>query len=201
MIAGDDINVVQVRYPTAGSSNSGAGSRVWTINGFTNANNSKQSDSLDADSIAKASQVSNVNLTQRLFLQDFDFNIPSDAVIKGILAEFWTSSLLINSALNPATRNSELYLLKNGVVSGTNKALGTSDDVDAGGTNVGTIWQAGGDSDLWGNTLTPEDVNDPDFGISMQFEITQEANNDIKLFRASVAVIYEPAPLVLSAIG
>ena len=185
----------QVKYPQSAANNNGAGAIAWNIVGTSNANNSIHSDRYyNTKQIADVQNVTNVNYSQRLFLTNFGFNIPTNATIATIQVEFWTAANLNNSALNPATYNSELYIIKGGSITGSNVAIGTNEDIDSGSSGAGAIvssfWRYGTNNTMWGATLTPSDVNASDFGVSLQFYITQDANNDLYLMRFVLAVGY-----------
>lgn len=85
---------------------------------------------------------------------DFDFSIPS-GVITGVLVQIeknWNGQSM-------ATTDSTVKLVKGGVVSGDNKALAG----DWPTTDTYSIY--GGSTDLWGLTLTPNDINAANFGV------------------------------------
>ena len=93
----------------------------------------------------------------------FNFSIPSYASICGITVqiEHRATGLLFTAAV----RDKEVKLIKNGTITGNNKASatnwGTSDSYAT----------YGGSSDLWGTTLTPADVNASNFGIAISASI------------------------------
>jgi hypothetical protein len=63
-------------------------------------------------------------------------------------------------------------LIKNGVIGGTN--IATNQQITTGSTLA-----LGGTSNLWGNTLTADDVNDPTFGFAMALGIWNGTTNTI----------------------
>lgn len=89
--------------------------------------------------------------------ENFGFSIPADATINGIVVEFsrWRSSANVS--------DNTIKLVKGGVVSGDNKSTG------ANWPNIvidpGTYESFGSSSDLWGLSLTPNDVNASNFGV------------------------------------
>lgn len=116
---------------------------------ITNPSNAQLSDNSYATSVLLITQISNY-----LKATNFNFNIPSDATINGITVSVERSSNTLNG-----THDSSVKLVKGGVISGNDKASGstwpTSDAVATYGSAT----------DLWGLTLTPSDVNDSTFGF------------------------------------
>lgn len=116
---------------------------------------------------ARASAASLISLlsgdTYYLKATGFGFTIPSYASICGITAEVEcrATGLLLTAAI----RDNEVKLIKDGVITGANKAL----PGDWGSTDAYRSY--GGVADLWSTTLTPADVNDPDFGIAFSASI------------------------------
>lgn len=101
------------------------------------------------------------SVSNKLYLTDFGFNIPPSATIRGVLFAVSTYTC------NPMNYfDSEVRLIVNNVVSGTNKAIMTNFQY----TYPYYIRNYGDSTDLWGNTLTPTIVNDVNFGLS--FEVT-----------------------------
>ncbi len=199
----------QVKYPQTGANNAGTGAVAWTITGMTNANNSIHSDRYyNTKCIANVQNITNVNYSQRLFLTNFGFGIPASATIVSVQAEFWTSANFANSALDPKSNNTELYIIKGGSITGSNVAIGLNEDVDSGSTGAGAIvssfWRYGTNNTMWGATLTPSDVNASDFGVSFQFSISADPNNDLYFMRLALAVGYtlpESAGVLVGLIG
>ena len=98
-----------------------------------------------------------------LSVKGFGFNVPPNAQILGVEVEIRKASS-DNSGSN-FTRDLNIKLLKNNQVTGTNHA------------NTGVNWPItetaftyGANTDLWGVTLTPADVNASDFGVAISVE-------------------------------
>ena len=90
---------------------------------------------------------------------NFGFSIPSGDTINGITVDIERKASQ-NSGASYYIRDSGLYLVKGGTVSGTNKA--------ATATNWPTTDASasyGGAADLWGVALTDTDVNASTFGV------------------------------------
>ncbi|MBP8033960.1 MAG: T9SS type A sorting domain-containing protein [Bacteroidia bacterium] len=103
------------------------------------------------------------SVSNKLYLTDFGFSIPASATIKGVLFAVSTYTC------NPMNFfDSEVRLIINNIVSGTNKAI-TTNFQNTPYPNF-YVRNYGDSTDLWGNTLTPTIVNDVNFGLS--FEVT-----------------------------
>lgn len=102
--------------------------------------------------------------TSPLYGGTFGFNIPSNAIIDGILLEVEISSS--NRLDEPS---SVIKLTKAGSEVGDNKA-GT-------GTAVSNVYSYGGSSDLWGTTWTPAEINAAGFGSSLDYTYTSSPND------------------------
>lgn len=123
----------------------------------------------------------------RLLLTGFDFNIPEDnpnLTITGVEAK------LIGHATQDTVTDNEIKLIVDNVVSGDDKS--SAEPWNEGTDELRTY---GGSSDLWGVALTPEDVNDTNFGVS----ISVDRNIDGRIFLNHVRLtvhysISEPPP-------
>lgn len=89
---------------------------------------------------------------------NFGFTIPEDSVIKGIVANVERKQAVSNPIYGVS--DYAVQLCKAGVLGGTNKAAG-------GWPSVDTIQQYGSSTDLWGLSLTAEDVMNSGFGIGI----------------------------------
>ncbi len=100
----------------------------------------------------------NANYTDRLVVTGFGFSLPNTAVITGIEVRVEKS---VTGSSNIADR--EIMLVKAGVTQTVhNKAV------------TGTAWPTadavftyGSSLDLWGNSWTYTDINDPNFGVAI----------------------------------
>lgn len=93
--------------------------------------------------------------SRALIVNAFGFSIPGNAGIKGIKAE-----VLRNADINGAIIDSMVYLLKNGALSGNNKASNVY------WPNNSPFYAEYGDStDLWDTMWTPTEINNGDFGF------------------------------------
>ena len=102
--------------------------------------------------------------TNLLKSSGYGFNVPPSASICGIEVEVVkkASGIGIFSWIN----DNKVRLMKNGIVTGSNKANNTP------WTTAATTTTYGGPTDLWGSTWTAADLNKPEFGLAFAAEIT-----------------------------
>lgn len=124
------------------STTNGAGAANGTGGGdvdWTNASNVTADDGSDAT----VGFFAGGQMASDLTVNDFGFNIPTNAVIEGVTVTVDGSNIGCYGTLGVVT------------------AGDAGDTVDVAGLNI----SYGGSTDLWGLTLTPAIVNDTDFGI------------------------------------
>lgn len=138
-------------YPGTAADDSSVGSLTWA-----------SPDNIKASGGNTSATVHNANATTHyLKATDFGFSIPAGAEIDGV-------SVLINRYVSGAASDNEVKLvLADGSIGSTNKA-GTGWN-----NNIMREDSFGGASDLWGETLSPTDVNDADFGAVLSTNINQ----------------------------
>lgn len=106
---------------------------------------------------------------------DFGFAIPASAVIEGIEVLIERQGVFVSDA--------GLYLVKGGVVGGADRsALGEWTAFPD------TIVPYGGSNDLWGETWTAADINDPGFGFAMS--LTHNMSGLAAIDSISIRVFY-----------
>lgn len=106
---------------------------------------------------------------------DFGFAIPASAVIEGIEVLIERLGVFVSDA--------GLYLVKGGVVGGADRsALGEWTAFPD------TIVPYGGSNDLWGETWTAADINDPGFGFAMS--LTHHMSGLALIDSISIRVFY-----------
>lgn len=116
---------------------------------ITNPTNALISDNSYATSVLLLGQT-----TQLLKATNFGFSIPLDATILGVLVEVERSSTVLS-----AVRDNSIRLVKAGTISGDEKASATLWPTSDAYASYGSA------SDLWGLSLTPQNVNASDFGV------------------------------------
>ena len=128
----------------------GGGISHWT----TTANTSAQDDTYNTVSLAKSKTSYSFQAT------NFDFSsIPAGSTIDGILVEY------DKFCSGPATASDNaIYIIKSdGSLGSTNKSSGAAWAT----TDSDSYDSYGGTSDLWGETWTLADIQDTDFGVSI----------------------------------
>lgn len=141
---------------TAGPNNAGTGSNVNGPGTITWSN--------PGNMTTTGSPYATATLTTRAtseYLQgtNYGFTIPANATIDGISVSITrrSSSNAGGNSINDVT----VRLLKAGVLSGNNKATTTDWPTSLGTANYGS------ETDLWGTTWTPDQINASNFGVAL----------------------------------
>jgi hypothetical protein len=128
--------------------------------------------------------------TRYLHATDYDFAIPSDATINGIMVEiekYYSDTAYV--------RDNTVQLIKGGTKMGDNKASGSAWPTSAGITTYG------GPSDLWGLSFTPADINASDFGVALKAEGVNNSSHYGYVDYMRITVYYTPASTTQWALG
>jgi hypothetical protein len=153
-------------------------SAVGTV-AWANPNNAKVSDGVFAGTWSMSSTY---QYTHYLKATNFGFSIPAGATINGIVAEIQRYDD------TQYTYDDNVAIVKNGVVGATNKAL-----VAAWGSS-NSYFTYGSSSDLWGESLTPTDINNSNFGIVLSIKFNDDSNgmigNNIYVDHIRITVYY-----------
>lgn len=172
--------------PTAASQNNGnGGSYSWGT--ITNVYTS--------DNAYALSSVGPGGISYQVLVTGFGFSIPPTATIDGVEVSIERKK----TGSGSATINDNLIkLVKNGTVSGNSKSTGatwpTSD----------TTATFGSSSDLWGNTLTPSDINNSNFGVAIAvscFSVKFPATANIDHVTITVTYTDGPPPATTTGVG
>lgn len=159
--------------PGTMADDSAVGTLTWS-----NPDNAKTSNDLYA--IATNSSTA---YTHYLKATNFGFAIPAGSTINGI-----TVSIERWGRLNTPyyyVEDSVIKLVKAGSISGDNKSL------SAKWSQTDTVATYGGVSDLWGNTLSAEDINNAAFGVVFQARILSSKDTvQAKVDFISITVTY-----------
>jgi hypothetical protein len=154
-------------FPTAGASVSRAAT-AWTASG-----------EIVSDNTTDATCSSGASGSDYLVASAFGFSIPSDATILGITVRIEASE----HTAGTESLNAQLQ-------DGSAALIGSSSAQAINGT-AKSVYTYGGTTDVWGATLTPAIVNDPDFGVRMWFTTT----HDVRIDYVTIAVEYSiPLP-------
>jgi hypothetical protein len=132
------------------------------------------------DTAATISLGANGHTSQRLRLTNFGFNIPSTAIINGVIVEVEASS-----TNNNRQRWNSVQLLKATSETGTNKS-------DNAAINAKAFKTFGSASDVWGTTISASEVNDSGFGVSLKIERNSTQTTTTSIFRVRITVDYTP---------
>lgn len=144
------------KYPTATSTTNGTG----TDSQWANPANIFADDGSNATS----SFLNTIFQTQDLNGNTFGFNIPSNAVIDGIVLE-----MEVPTAIRWANGNGGMHLTKAGVNAGDNK--------DGTASVSSNVYTYGAADDLWGTTWTPAEINANGFGFNFWATFTSSPND------------------------
>lgn len=138
--------------------------------GITSPANAGLSDNVYATSVLALTQLSNY-----LKATNFGFNIPLDAIITGVTVNVERSGSLLN-----AITDNSIKLVKGGTISGNEKASANL------WPTTDAIATYGSSTDLWGLTLTPVDINNPNFGVAISASATLAGTASIDFISISV---------------
>ncbi len=155
--ASESISGGSIAY-TAGPNSPGA-----VVNGYNGVINWNLVDNIKIDDTAYSyssgptgSQSSTINSS------NFGFNIPTGSTITGIKAEVSKYSQLPYGETQAGAYDNRIYIIKsNGMFGTQNKSTGAQWPL------IQTYISYGGPTDLWGETWTAEDINNPNFGMAI----------------------------------
>lgn len=144
--------------------------------GWTSSSNVYTSNGSDATaSISGGGQSPNLDVT------DFDFALPAGSNVLGIRAEIERSASNSNSI-----EDYDVYLLKNGSASGSDKASSTD------WTTSDSTRTYGGSSDLWGTTWTDAQVSASNFGVRLKARNLNGSTRTARVDHVEMTVWYQP---------
>lgn len=160
-------------FPGVGENNAGVGVTAWT-----NPGNATADDGADATCNAAASSQYHVS-------RDFGFGLPSTAEIIGITVRVEASE-----------HSGGTEILNAQLQDGTGSLTGSSKSATLSGT-AKTVYTYGGAADVWGATLTPAIVNDPDFGVRVWFT----SGHDVRIDYVTLAIQYNDPVTIACGTG
>lgn len=162
--------------PTVASNLTGVGTVAWT------SASSALSCNGDYDNDARANSIGSGETTNYLYFSDFDFAIPTTATVTGV--EVSPVVVLATDTNQYGYVNARLYV---------DGAISTTETRTSGLTlipNTPSPFEFGGPSDLWGLSLTPDDINDPTFGYGF-YMVGDSSDSYFGVSCTSVTVYYE----------
>ena len=123
-----------------------------------------------------------------LKIQDFGFNVPSTATISGAAVSIRRYAAYGSASIPAYGRDTYLKLVG---ADGTPQGTSHADTSTLYGTTAETVVY-GGATDTWGLTLTPDIVNDADFGVALSCYIcSYSSGNTIFLECIKMALYYD----------
>lgn len=137
---------------------------------------------------AEASSISTGEISNYLKATDYNFNIPLDATILGIKA-----NIIHNASFHDRIQDQEVKIIKNGNIIDTNQASSAfwSDDNEA-----DTVASYGGETELWGETWTPSDINSPGFGLAIAVTNIGGGSRTARIDNISISITYSLPPVL-----
>lgn len=174
----------------AGADDNAVGTLAWDNPGYITA----------ADLNCAYSYIVNASgYSHYLHASSFGFQIPDGAVIDGIEVEINRYGTLLSPA--GYSRDNVVRLVKDGSVTGSNKAITGTDWPLGGFPAVGTSVTYGGASDLWGVTWAPSEVNASSFGVVLSAEIvsTRPTSSTAFVDYIKITVYYTEAIVITDA--
>ena len=172
--------------PTVAVKDTSIGTRTWSHeeNVYLSDNNRAR---VNLPGLAHGDQVSDY-----LVAKGFGLSIPSDATIEGITV---TVERSVNHRRFNGARDYSVKLVKAGTIVGNDYA-----DRNAEYPTSDTAVSYGSSVDLWGETWTPADLNDPDFGVAISaFRPPRAAlfEQKARIDYIKIEVAYEQTPVNL----
>jgi hypothetical protein len=147
--------------PSTGSNNSSTGNTSWS-----NTSNVKSSDNSDASASLSGGKISNY-----LMAIGFGFSIPLNATITGIKVEIERAEG--NQSSSAYIRDNSVKIVKGGSITGSEHA-----DISTNWPTSDQIASYGSNSDLWGQSWTPADINAGNFGVAISAKNTSSWNSE-----------------------
>jgi len=159
------MGVLGTNAPTVAANDGTVGSVV-----FTDTTNLLSSDDSRASAVLLLGQQS-----QYLKATGFQFAVPLDAVIVGIMVEWERQATVLSATVDAASR-----LVKNGAPVGDDRsAAGNWPTTDA-------FQSYGGSTDLWGTSWTPAEINAAGFGAALSCSALLAVTAGLDLCRITV---------------
>lgn len=161
-------------FPGTGADDAAVGTLTWTNPG--NITNS--------DNVYATISTTNTTTTHYLKGTNYGFSIPAGATINGITASLERKFAGGGGAVN----DSRISIVKSdGSVGATNKSSGGAWPTTEGSVNYGSS------ADLWGETWTPSDINNSNFGFVMSASTSPAVSVTLSVDAYQITVDYTPA--------
>jgi hypothetical protein len=111
-------------------------------------------------SLATTVPAGDVENSNFIYVQNFGFNIPANAIVCGVTVKIERKQQGADN-INTFVKDNSVQLLKNSVIDGNNRAFPWN------WNNFYSNVVHGSTSDTWGTTLTAADINSPNFGVAI----------------------------------
>ncbi|WNM20122.1 beta strand repeat-containing protein [Flavobacterium capsici] len=121
-----------------------------------------------------------------LFGSNYNFSIPTSSVINGIEVTINRKTSATNGGR--ITKDNVVSLVKNGTITGSNKATTTSY------TTSFLTATYGSSTDLWGTTWTAGDINNVNFGAALSVNSNNSLTASVDYI--SIKIYFTPAPII-----
>ena len=167
--------------PGTMADDSAVGSRTWS-----NPDNAKANDGSYASTSSYGGEY-----THYLKATNFGFSIPAGATVDGIKVEIEKMAWYFDR--DHASDNIVSIVKADGSIGSTNKSVGAT------WSTTETYYEYGGSSDLWGETWTPTNINDVDFGVVLSAYIVSYSDIDVDHIR--IKVYYTVASATIQGIS
>lgn len=169
-------------YPTAAVNNSAA---PESAEPWVNPTNVGADDTSEA--VITAATYDSPDISQQLVTSGYGFTIPTGSTIDGIVVE-----IMRRNSAGAASDNRVQLRNEAGTLVGDNKA-----DTALDWPTTEALKTYGSSSDDWlpAGSWTPEQVNDPDFGLVLSVQ-ADAANTDIQVDFIRITITYTPPPAV-----
>lgn len=151
------------------------GTPVFGTQAWSNPGNATASDNIYA-----TARVNDNQITHYLQCLGYNFNIPSNATITGIVVS------VERNASNTNVTDAAMRLVKAGTIQATDRSTATFY------TTTDTYEDHGGSADLWSGAWTPADINDANFGAAFasQKPSTSGGNRTVSVDHMPITVYY-----------
>ncbi|UAY52835.1 hypothetical protein [Ferruginibacter albus] len=157
-------------FSNTGADGSGIGSVSWSNPGNVISN----------DNSYATATVTSSSASHYLQATNYGFTIPTEATIKGItvtVGRFGSSS-------SSGIIDNSIKLIKAGSIVGSSLASTSTWSTSE------AVATYGGATNLWGNTLTPADINSSNFGVALSVKTNSSSNRTASVDYMTIAVTY-----------
>ena len=177
-VYGEDVTFTTIYGASTSTpaTNAGTGASVTGVGTVAWSNPNR----ITADDTLYATAALNNATSQYLQGTNYGFAIPANATINGIVVTIGRFENTTGSGND--VRDNVVRLIKGGAVTGDNKA----DTVTEWPTGTSSFATYGTNSDLWGTTWTPAEINASDFGVALSANSTNSRTASVDYMQIGV---------------